>query len=193
MPGNRHSYHDHLIQQAAGRAVGDAPLTFGDLWCPPGEAVAPEAPSDDALVLRLFSTNLEHGRPYIFPLDEQTATGSDLSLRATERLYFSPEELKPYLPEDVHRWMVERTQPYVLETDRKDRDPDAAEATRLGIRHMPPPHDFPVLLAARMSLSCPLLFLVVPLCTIDNDAPRRSHSFRRCWFSDGQLPNAPVR
>jgi len=176
-----------LIQQAAGRAAGEAPLTFGDLWCPPGETVVPEAPGDDALVLKLFSTNLAHGRPYIFPLDEQIGTTSPLCLRANERLYFNSDELKPYLPDDVHQWMVEHAQPYVLEADRKHRDPEEAEATRLGLQQLPPPHAFPVLLAARMSLSFPLLFSAVPLWAIDNDAPRGQGSFKRCWFSDGGI------
>ena len=176
-----------LIQQAAGRAAGEAPLSFGDLWCPPGETVAPEAPGDDALVLKLFATNLAHGRPYIFPLDKQIGTVSRLALRANERLYFRPEELKPYLPEDVQRWMLEHAQPYVLEAGRNERDPDTAEAARLGLQQLPPPHAFPVLLAARMSLSFPLLFSAVPLWAIDNDAPRRQRSFRRCWFSDGGI------
>lgn len=176
-----------LIQQAAGRP-GGPPLTFGDLWCPPGQNEAPQEPGDDALVLKMFSTNLAHGRPYIFPLNEQGGTASRLDAwRANERLYFKPEELRPYLPADVHQWMVRHARPYVIDPGRQERDPDPAQAQQLGLVELPPPHQFPVLLAARMSLSFPLLFSAVPLWAIDHDAPAGRRRFRRCWFSDGGI------
>jgi predicted acylesterase/phospholipase RssA len=179
--------HD-LIQQAAGRP-GGPPLTFGDLWRPPGQTEVPQEPGDDALVLKMFSTNLAHGRPYILPLNEQGgATASRLdALRANERLFFKPDELRPYLPADVHQWMIEHARPYVIEPGREQRDPDPAQAKRLGLVELPPPHHFPVLLAARMSLSFPLLFSAVPLWAIDHDAQPGRRSFRRCWFSDGGI------
>ncbi|MFK7966598.1 MAG: patatin-like phospholipase family protein, partial [Burkholderiaceae bacterium] len=62
------------IQAAAGLSL-DNPLTFGDLW------EAPDAPQElstlatpkgvRSIDLRMYATNLSHGRPYVFPLDEQ--------------------------------------------------------------------------------------------------------------------------
>ena len=53
-----------LIQEAAGRPVSDPPLTFGDLWQAPG---APHGEGALSIDLQMFTTNLAHGRPYIFP------------------------------------------------------------------------------------------------------------------------------
>jgi len=176
-----------LIQETAGRPNGH-PLTFGDLWCPPGETEIPKEPGKEALELKMFSTNLAHGRPYIFPLNEQEIKAHEANaFRADDRLYFIPDELEPYLPADVQKWMVEHARPYVVEPGRTGRDPSREQAKALGLVRVPLPHEFPVLLAARMSLSFPLLFSAVPLWAINDDQPRGSRGFHRCWFSDGGI------
>lgn len=173
-----------LIQRAAGLPVDSEPLTFGMLWAAPGHP--PELvplPADaqrKSIDLQMFSTNLGHGRPYIFPLNEQPGQAGG------DRLFFSPAELQRYLPPPVLDWMVRHGRPWQPDAGRAERDPSAEDATRLGLLQLPRPADFPVLLAARMSLSFPLLFAALPLWAIDHDPVGRA-PFRRCWFSDGGI------
>jgi len=182
--------HD-LIQRAAGRTASDAPLTFGELWDAPGFPPAwmtlPAGAKPRSIDLQMFTTNLAHGRPYVFPLGEplQRPGGKASRFRSAERLFFSPAELKPYLPERVMAWMLEHGKPYTVEPGREGRDP-SVEAAR-DLLTLPEPRRFPVLLAARMSLSFPLLFAAVPLWAIDHDLPPGQRTFRRCWFSDGGI------
>jgi len=175
-----------LIQRAAGKSLSDPPLTFGDLWdapgFPPRWLKLPEGSKPRSIDLQMFSTNLSHGRPYIFPLPERNS--SSARFRDRERLYFTEREMKRYLPADVVAWMVEKSQPYRVEPGREGKDPSTEAAE--GRRELPEPRDFPVLLAARMSLSFPFLFTAVPLHAIDHDPPKE-RKFRRCWFSDGGI------
>jgi len=177
-----------LIQRAAGRGPDDPPLTFGELWDAPGHppelAPLPPGARRRSIDLQMFSTNLGHGRPYIFPLAEQADDGS--RLRSRDRLFFSQAELARYLPPVVQAWMVARGRPYQPEAGREDREPSAADAARHQLLQLPAPAHFPVLLAARMSLSFPLLFAALPLWAIDDDQVGRA-PFRRCWFSDGGI------
>jgi predicted acylesterase/phospholipase RssA len=177
-----------LIQRAAGRSVDDAPLTFGDLWDAPGGPAGPFVPpaghTGRSIDLQMFSTNLGHGRPYILPLGD---VGDGLGrLRSRDRLYFSRSELARYLSPPLLAWMIEHGRSYRLEPGREGRDPPAAEAEALGLLELPPARDFPVILAARMSLSFPFLFAAVPLWAIDDDQGGQA-PFKRCWFSDGGI------
>lgn len=176
-----------LIQAAAGRQPGEAPLTFGDLWdapgFPPDWVRVPVGVKPRSIDLQMFTTNLAHGRPYVFPLGEPDPGPS--RFRAGERLYFKPRELARYLPDDVLTWMVSHAKPYTVEPGRRGIDPDETAAD--GALELPEPRHFPVLLAARMSLSFPLLFAAVPLHAIDHDAPVGARRFRCCWFSDGGI------
>ena len=177
--------HD-LIQKAAGRSLSGPPLTFGDLWdapgFPPPWLKVPADPKPRSIELQMFSTNVSHGRPYIFPLPEKNPQPT--RFRDRERLYFTEREMRRCLPSDVVAWMMKNSQPYSVEPGRAGKDPstDAME----GMRELPEPRDFPVLLAARMSLSFPFLFTAVPLHAIDHDPPKE-RKFRRCWFSDGGI------
>ncbi len=183
--------HD-LLQRAAGRTVQDDPLTFGDLWDaagfpPPWLNVSGPVRSID---LQLFSTNLSHGRPYILPLPEPDPGATRFHFR--ERLFFDPHELARYLPTDVLEWMCAKGTPYRVEPGRERHDPPTAAGKHL--LEVPSAANFPVLFAARMSLSFPFLFSAVPLWAIDydtpppnDDAPEHQRQFRRCWFSDGGI------
>ena len=178
-----------LIQRAAGLAAHDPPLTFGMLWdapgFPPPWMKLPALSNLRSIDLQMFSTNLGHGRPYIFPLaPDDTGTSR---FRTRERLFFCPVELEHYLPADVCAWMTSCARPYKMEPGRERSDPAEAEAIASGLLELPKPKDFPVILAARMSLSFPLLLSAVPLWSIDYDAPRPERHFRRCWFSDGGI------
>jgi predicted acylesterase/phospholipase RssA len=177
-----------LIQRAAGRTAQDPPLTFGELWDAPGYPIGhftlPAGALRKSIDLRMFSTNLGHGRPYIFPF---TPAGPGQSRFPTqERLFFRPDELARYLPGEVLAWMRAKGMAYRVEPGREGRDPSGADAASRGLLELPPPREFPVILAARMSLSFPFLFAAVPLWAIDYDAPGLA-PFRRCWFSDGGI------
>ena len=175
-----------LIQEAAGRGVDDDPLTFGDLWdapgFPPPWLKLSEGARPRSIDLQMFATNLAHGRPYIFPLSEDAGSPA---LRTRERLFFRPDELESYLPPRVLQWMRDHGRAYRLEPDRQGRDPGEAQAA--GLLELPEQRHLPVLLAARMSLSFPLLFSAVPLWAINHDLPRGQRTFQRCWFSDGGI------
>src|SRR5688572_10240133 len=80
-----------LIQETAGRGPDNDPLTFRDLWMAPGYPPPWLQLSPGGIVksidLQVFTTNLSHGRPYIFPGDDGIG-----------QLYYREEELAKYLP-----------------------------------------------------------------------------------------------
>ena len=83
--------------------------------------------------------------------------------------------------------MTSRGKPYKLEPGREEKDPPEAEASALGLLELPASSELPVILAARMSLSFPLLLSAVPLWAINHDASQSARHFRCCWFSDGGI------
>ena len=146
------------------------PLTFGQLWGTRDPKAA------RAINLEMMTTNLTHGRPYRLP----TLTGG---------FFFDPEELKGYFPENVVEWMVNHPR-------ESKEDPDRYAP----LRPMPGPADLPVVVAARMSLSLPVLIGAVPLYAVDfgrmpylDKAQQEALRPERCWFSDGGIcSNFPV-
>lgn len=175
-----------LIQRAAGRTVDDDPLTFGDLWSaegfPPPWLEVSDPGKARSIDLQMFTTNLAHGRPYIFPLADFDDTKSRFRFR--DQLFFRPELLEKYFPPRVHEWMVKHSRPYAVEPGREESDPSEVKAAAL--RELPPPAEVPVLVAARMSLSFPLLFSALPLYAINYNLPE-NRDFICCWFSDGGI------
>lgn len=160
------------IQQAAGLPSSE-PLTFGHLWAAKGGPTPGGSVPMRSIDLEMFTTNLSHGRPYMLPHVEPTA-----------RLFYRREELAPYLPSEVMQRFDDHALPYApISTS----DPPLEQATALGLKEIPRPEHFPVLLAARMSLSFPLLFAAVPLWAIDYQHPREKRDFQRCLFSDGGI------
>jgi hypothetical protein len=171
-----------LIQEAAGRTVDDDPLTFGDLWHVggvPDHLRPPPAHGDHRSInLVMFTTNLSHGRPDTFPHTDEHA-----------RLFYQPAALKEYLPCKVMEWMDKRAGQY---EPKSPQDPTVARMEELKLRPVPDAEDLPVLLAARMSLSYPVLFSAVPLWAIDYEKPGQ-RDFAMCWFSDGGIAsNFPI-
>jgi predicted acylesterase/phospholipase RssA len=165
-----------LIQNAAALPMNQ-PLTFGHLWAARGGPLAAGgAAAARSIDLEMFTTNLSHGRPYMLPHVEPVA-----------RLFYKREELAPYLPADVMTWFDERGVPYAPSASMTESDPTVERAAELGLKEIPKPENFPVLLAARMSLSFPLLFAAVPLWAIDYQHPRKARDFQRCLFSDGGI------
>lgn len=177
---------DKGIQLAAGLGREDAPLTFRDLWsapASPGAARVTVRDGDDrrlrSINLELITTNVTHGRPYRLPLQDET-----------DRVYFEPEALRLFFPDRVVDAMVKVARPYA---PASEFDPPAGEASKSeGLLELPR-GDLPILVAARLSLSFPLLFSAVPLWAVDHEMPRKDRQLKRCWFSDGGLcSNFPI-
>jgi predicted acylesterase/phospholipase RssA len=155
------------IQGASERDL-DKPLTFRDLWDAPGGPDLDlyrdgwiERPQ--SIALQMMSTNLTHGRACGLPLNDNS-----------EQLYFLEADLAPYFPAEVMRHLCACS-------------PVLDGYQHLGLRRLPQ-GDLPVLVAARLSLSFPILFKAVPLWAI----PTAGDPYR-CWFSDGGIcANFPI-
>jgi predicted acylesterase/phospholipase RssA len=173
-----------LIQITAGRDPhDDPPLTFEDLWNAPGfpppwlQGVV-RSPVR-SINLQVFTTNLTHGRPYHLPMDD-----------ASSRLFFKARELEKYFPAEVVQHMVKNSQPYRA-VSPTDPDPSKVDAE---LRELPG-GQLPIVVAARLSLSFPVLISALPLWAIDHDRARArgERAIRRCWFSDGGIcSNFPI-
>lgn len=169
------------IQTVAGRdPLMDPPLTFRDLWNAPGSpgqmlGFQKKNQRARSINLEVYASNLSQGRPYRFPLDEEEDMG---------RLFFRPEELARYFPEGIVRYLAAVAMPYA---PRSSLDPPAggnyADLLEL------PVEDLPIVVAARLAMSFPLLISAVPLHAVDHSR----HSIERCWMSDGGLcSNFPI-
>ena len=120
--------------------------------------------------LQMMTTNLTHGRPYRFPAE-------------TRRFFFSPTEWRGLFPSDVVDAMI------AAAARRPQQRTNGGEV----LYPLPEGAQLPVIVAARMSLSFPLLMAAVPLWS--NDFARRDAEpeAERCWFSDGGITsNFPV-
>jgi predicted acylesterase/phospholipase RssA len=154
------------LQLAAGRAIGDAPMTFGDLWTAGGDQTAEKCRKDAesrSIDLKMITTALTHGRPYQLPFEDQ-------------RFAFRKSDLEAYFPPTVIAHLCEKGDKV------KDGPFD-------DLYHVPHGEDLPIVVATRMSLSFPILFTLVPLYAKDftmkpeeEDAP-----WKRTWFIDGGL------
>ena len=195
------------LNKTAGKGRGDV-LTFGDLWGAAKDAYETEAerggqPGDimrglkPAVRLEMMTTNLTLCRPTRLPFADRT-------------LLFCEEELRPYLPRPVLEHLVACA--FVCDDDDHGTCPDHQETP---LRHLPDPHEFPIALAVRMTLSFPGLISAVPLYVVDHtptrgdDAEEDSSAAEaevegsaaaaeargpvRCWFSDGGISsNFPI-
>ena len=176
LPGISEWMHDG-IQLSAGLKKTDRPLTFRDLWNAPAYRGAAPRPCDEkdpvgrrAINLQVITTNVTHGRPYRLPLADETS-----------RIFFNPQELKDYFPPVVLDALVKAAHPYV---PRSDSDPDSV-ANQQDFLELPGA-DLPIVVAARLSLSYPLLFSAMPLWAIDYETPiREQRGLKRCQFTDG--------
>lgn len=184
-PGLSEWLHN-AIQASAGLKKTDRPLTFRDLWCAPAYPGAPRQRCDESapasqrsIDLQVITTNVTHGRPYRLPLTEDI-----------NRLFFRREELQDYFPPAVLDALVTASQPYVPRPN-SNSDP-AIDRAPPGLR-MLPGIDLPVVVAARLSLSFPLLFSAVPLWAIDYEPDPGQRDFKPCQFTDGGASsNFPV-
>ncbi|MEP6502641.1 MAG: hypothetical protein ABJD97_04895, partial [Betaproteobacteria bacterium] len=173
------------IQAGAGLDPEDRPLTFRDLWCAPVTPGAAHLRCDEddpddrrSINLQMITTNVTHGRPYRLPLSDETT-----------RLFYKPAELTDYFPEGVLDALIAFSRRY---QPASSSDPAAIDHAQEFLEL--PGADMPVVVAARLSLSFPLLFSAVPLWAIDYEAERgKRNALKRCLFTDGGASsNFPV-
>ena len=154
------------------------PLIFNDLWTVGKSGVTA---NDREINLEMMTTNLTLGRPHRIPLED-------------ERLffYFRESEFRNLFPKNIVDYMLQ-----AKPEGRGDRDYWEAMASD-GFHPFPAPAALPVVVAARMSLSFPILISTIPLYTFDpslpeNADPKKRPIVERCLFSDGGISsNFPI-
>jgi hypothetical protein len=181
------------IQQSAGRSREDPPLTFADLWAAPRFGRAGPSPLTDGLQpldtginLQMFTSNVTQGRPVRLPLSD-----------ANTRLYYLPEEWSKFFSRTVMDALHAASRPYrpaSASDPPLDKRLDSEEQKKLKseLRELPS-GGMPIVVAARLSLSFPVLFSFVPVYAVDYEQPREIRGLRQCLLSDGGLcTNFPV-
>lgn len=166
------------IQVSAGRGEHDPPLTFADLWYarpgvePPARGERPDEPAID---LQMFSTLVSLGRPVRWPLVDPGV-----------QLFYRRVEWEAYFPKTLLDALDEAAPCY----ERAGESDPPREVAAADLRRIPA-GDLPIAIAARMSLSFPLLFSCVPVYAIDYEVSPRT--LRRAWMTDGGLcTNFPI-
>jgi len=161
------------IDRLAGRDPTGDPLTFADLEKKVG---ADGAPLD--IKLRVVTSNLSHGQPYVFP---------------------EPRKIFLFREDEMSLFFPPRVVSYLKRAGGNEGLPD-------GFFHLPEGDKLPVVFATRLSLSFPILLSAVRLYTIKASAPRQheragaprfvfdpGRHFQDSWFSDGGIAsNFPI-
>jgi predicted acylesterase/phospholipase RssA len=98
------------------------------------------------ITLRMITTCLTLGRPFTLPFE-------------TRELYFKPKEMEKFFPQHVVEWLVKNAREL---SAKEERDLDLT-----GFKALPEAENLPVIFAARLSLSFPVLFCAVPLYAVD--------------------------
>ena len=165
------------------------PLTFGDLWAGRirSDAELPDfdtaPPADPAINLEMVTTCLTMGRPFRIPFEY-------------DLFYFRPEELAKFFPDYVVRWLVQHGR--APKPDDADSLKRRAYLKGKGYLPLPSRANLPIVVAARMSLSFPLLLSAVRLYAVDYSIPQNQQEplepqIEPVWFSDGGLSsNFPI-
>lgn len=166
---------NRVVQEAAGRNPDDQPLTFGDLWTASApdkrDLVTTEQPRD--IDLAMIASDLSRSRAVQLPF-----------LETPSPLYVNRAVLERYFPNSVVDWMAAHA-----------GEDDKRVEKGVGVFRWPRPQDLPIVVAARMSLSFPVLLSAVPLLTPDFAASHAKGKLllRSVWYSDGGLvSNFPV-
>ncbi len=161
-----------VTQDLAGLELEGPPLTF-------------EMLSHRDIKLISVVTNLTLQRPVCFPLSEGTFADRP-------RFFFDPEEMRRLFPEAIVSHMIEVSTGYIHVTDNQSTSPRT-------LLTFPEDERLPVVVAARMSLSFPILFQAVPLYVLtglglyqaEDTIP--AHFIQRVLFSDGGIcSNFPI-
>lgn len=175
-----------LIQTSACRDADGAPLTFADLHNAPGsphQTLGHAGTQDrESIRLQMMVANVTLGEPARFPREAADAP-----------LYFRVEEMRRLFPASVVDHMVAHATPYLGTVPPIEREAMACVRSTVEDQrfYQLPRLDLPILVAARMSVSFPLLFRAVPLWREDATLP--TPRLRRCLFLDGGLcSNFPI-
>ena len=196
-----------LVQHLSGRAPtreaadGTAPLTFADLWgVPPlrGDETDEELAEREKLVdrlgwnaserridLQVITTNLSFGRPMRIP-----TTTDRWRPKSSEDggLLFDPDEWREFFPREV----VEHMEAHAAEPEEEEARLIEDQQPGRRLLYFPGGAQLPIVVAARMSLSFPVLISTVPLWQIKYRKGGR-HRLARLAFSDGGISsNFPV-
>lgn len=200
-----HAHYDHRFVETANReppaltdwlaktidtiaGVEHGPLTLRDLEYNRAEQVDPKR----KITLNTVTTNISQGQPYILPFSGR-------------QYLFSKQEWLTLFPTDVVQHMIDCAYvPDNLDLSRPILDEHGNEHQ---LYFLPAdPKQLPVVVAARMSLSFPILLSAVPLWTISKTMfdteeyrnagaryPLTARDVRRNWFSDGGIcSNFPI-
>lgn len=181
------------FQDLAGRTATDPPLTFGELWGSDAvkayldlrtkKDVLPrqwrEAAALRDIDLQVMTTNVTLGRPYLFPFNDRI-------------FFFCEQRMRDYFPKVVVDHMVATSAEATDET-RSDEDGQPV-VIRMKcpchdqqVRYLPESPDLPLLLAARISLSFPVLLSALPLFCVDWARGPGKQGLILVWFSDGGI------
>lgn len=142
---------------------------------------------EEDISLNIMTTCISLGKPYLMPFE-------------TKAFYFDVEDMKKLFPKSVVDWMIEHP--------RRESRSDTPKVDGRTLVTFPEGKDLPIVVAARMSLSFPLLLSAVPLYAInygearnrfiqqnnrDGDASHLPLVASQLWFSDGGIcSNFPV-
>lgn len=148
--------HERL-QQCAGRAASEPPVTFGDL-------------ADAGIRLRVMTTNLTQRRPMVLPFD-------------TEQFWFDPVRWRELFGAEIVDHLL--AHPPALPTNPEEAFESRVRRAQTALAPLPDPRDLPIVVATRLSLSFPFLMSAVPLHGVDwadrtnQDAARALTEWRR--------------
>ena len=133
---------------------------------------------DPDIDLLVTTTCLTQGVPYTFPFEEDS-------------FHFCRECLAGYFPDVVVEQLVTHGRP-----PREWAEEFSADCPRhpgVEVQLLPRAHQLPVVLAARLSLSFPLLISAVPLQYLDDTKVADQRGLVTAWFSDGGITsNLPL-
>jgi hypothetical protein len=124
--------------------------------------------------LMTITTNLTNGIPHTIPF-------------ISNIYYFDPQELRTIFPDNVVKWMEQHPSD---DSKRKFR----YKFKDMGLVPLPDAENLPIIFAARLSLSFPILLSMVPLYSIDLTREKDEDKVpEKCWFSDGGIcSNFPI-
>jgi predicted acylesterase/phospholipase RssA len=173
------------IEAVAGRTVSGPhkiPLTFSDVWYVGTDGKTD--PHKKTVDLQMMTTNLTLRRPNTLPYLEGNH-------------YFRESEFRAIFPDWVIDYLVQAG--YAAEEAHK-KDPEHKEEVAIAMKaagyiRFPSGGALPLVVAARMSLSFPLLFSTVPLYRVEYPSMKdlTKPPVTRMLFSDGGLSsNFPV-
>jgi len=180
-----------LFDEIAGRGSAGRPLTFGDLrTAPPAPCLESNGYSSKySIDLRAFTTCLSLGRPFSLPFKPVEGRWSYV-------FAFKQDELRRFFPDRVVNYLLEKGRDIVKGNPQHERFGNWAQRfDQHGLVPLAVDDDMPVVLAARLSLSFPVLFAPIPLYTFEPAQTTIAKQLppTRVWFSDGGIStNFPV-